>query len=70
MTVDEVLALLAMFEKRLDTIADQAQETCEQAHYTLQRIDRLRGDLERVKLDFISAADTAIHRPSRQRQPE
>jgi hypothetical protein len=63
MTDEEVLALLESFEKRLATVADQAQETCEQAQHTLQRVNRLRDDIGRLKLDFLSAADTAVHRP-------
>ncbi len=64
MTQEEIIRLLASFEKRLATIADQARETREQAQHTLDRINRLRQDLEQVKSQLVSLADTSDQIPT------
>jgi hypothetical protein len=56
--MDDVLAALVSFERRLDSIADQARETREQAQHTLDRLNRLRRDLERFREDVLAASDT------------
>jgi hypothetical protein len=69
MTTADFISLLASLEKRLSTIADQAAETREQAQHTLDRLDRLRHDLERVKAGLIATADTGTHAPLRPTPP-
>jgi uncharacterized protein YoxC len=63
MTPDEMINLLSSFEKRLATIADQAHETREQAQHTLDRLNRLRRDLELVKERLTSSVDTVNYIP-------
>lgn len=70
MTTKEILALLANFEKRLSTIADQATETREQAQHTLDRINKLRQEVEQVKARIVSTADTGEHVPLKQGEPD
>jgi hypothetical protein len=62
MTTDEVLDLLGSLERRLTTVADQAEETCRQAKHTLERIDWLRRDLTRLRENVLATADTVILR--------
>jgi hypothetical protein len=61
----DFINLLATLEKRLSTIADQAAETREQAQHTLDRLHRLRQDIEAVKAKLISISDTGSHTPLR-----
>jgi uncharacterized protein YoxC len=63
MTPEEMVHLLTSFERRLATIADQAQETREQAQHTLDRVNRLRRDLELVKERLTSSVDTVNYLP-------
>jgi regulator of replication initiation timing len=63
MTPDEMVNLLMSFERRLATLADQAHETREQAQHTLDRINRLRRDLELVKDRLTSSIDTINYVP-------
>ena len=58
MAPHEVMTLLLSFEKRLATIAEQAHETCEQAQHTLDRINRLRRDLDQLKQTLVAATST------------
>ena len=58
MTAQEVVLLLGGIERRLATIADQLQWTREQAQRGLDRINRLRQDLDRVKDQVFAVADT------------
>jgi hypothetical protein len=64
MTPDEVVNLLLSFERRLGTIADQAHETREQAQHTLDRINRLRRDLELLRQHITGSMDTVAYIPS------
>jgi hypothetical protein len=63
MTPEEIVSLLLSFEKRLATIADQAHETREQAQHTLDRINRLRHDLDAFRLRLMSSFDTIDYVP-------
>jgi uncharacterized coiled-coil DUF342 family protein len=63
MIPEEIVSLLFSFEKRLATIADQAQETREQAQHTLDRINRLRHDLDLFKQRLLSSVDTINYVP-------
>jgi hypothetical protein len=63
MTVNDVLNLLASFEKRLATICDQARETREQAQHTLDRVNKLFQDVENLKTKILATADTQDHPP-------
>jgi Mg2+ and Co2+ transporter CorA len=64
MTTDEVLELLGKLERRLTTVADQAEETCRQAQHTQERIERLRDDITRLRDSLLATADTVILRVS------
>jgi hypothetical protein len=59
----EILTLLTGFEKRLTTIVDQATETVAQAQHTLDRLNRLRRDLEDLHARFLANVDTGVHTP-------
>ena len=48
MKADEVLKLLAKLDQRLSIIWDQARATRKQAQNTVDRIDRLRLDIQRL----------------------
>ena len=50
MKADEVLKLLAKLDQRLSIIWDQARATREQAQNTVDRIDRLRLDIQRLDM--------------------
>ena len=63
MTVDDLFTQFLSFERRLATIADLALETREQAQHTLDRINRLRRDLERFKQTLTCDDDTAGYQP-------
>jgi hypothetical protein len=63
MTPNEMMTLLLSFEKRLATIADQAHETREQAQHTLDRINRLRRDLDLLKQTLVAAMETVQFEP-------
>jgi hypothetical protein len=65
MTPDEMVTLLLSFERRLATIADQAHETREQAQHTFDRINRLRRDLELLKMNLTASLDTINYLPLR-----
>jgi hypothetical protein len=69
MSDPDFLNLLASLEKRLSTIADQAAETREQAQHTLDRLNRLRHDLDRVKAQLIATTDTGTHQALRPTPP-
>ncbi|HWG41347.1 MAG TPA: hypothetical protein VN688_01080 [Gemmataceae bacterium] len=56
MTEQEVVALLSNLGKRLNTLADQACETREQAHHVLQRITLLREEVNQWKHRLIEEA--------------
>ena len=43
---------------------DQVRETREQAQHTMDRLDRLRHDLERVRKEITAAADTSDSLPA------
>ncbi len=58
MTTDEVVTLLSNLEKRLTTIADQAEETRSQAQHTLERIDKLRTEVESLRRKALASMDT------------
>jgi hypothetical protein len=60
MTPDEVINLMTKLEMRLVNLTDHAEETCRQAQHTLQRIELLRRDLERLKEDILTKEDTSI----------
>ena len=70
MSGNDFLHLLASFEKRLATIADQVAETREQAQHTLERINRLRQDLTQLKDRFLATADTGAHPVMRTPPPD
>jgi regulator of replication initiation timing len=70
MSSEDVLNLLANFERRLATIADQAAETREQAQHTLERINRLRQDLAQFKDRLLATADTGTHPVLRATPPD
>jgi hypothetical protein len=63
MMTNELLDLLAGLARRLASIADQAQETCAQAQHTLDRVNRLRQELDQVSKKILSIADTGEHKP-------
>jgi hypothetical protein len=65
MTLEEMVTLLLSFERRLATIADQAHETREQAQHTLDRINRLRRDLDLLKQNLTATLDTINYHPLR-----
>jgi hypothetical protein len=70
MSPEEMVTLLLSFERRLGTIADQAHETREQAQHTLDRINRLRRDLELLKQSLTASIETVnypSHRPEGRR---
>ena len=58
MKTDELLRLLAGLERKLASVSDQARETREQAQHTLDRLDLVRQELERLRLMLIAKADT------------
>src|SRR5262249_32254771 len=70
MSGNDFLHLLASFEKRLATIADQAAETREPAHHTLERITGLRQDLPQLKARSLATADTGAHPVMRTPPPD
>ena len=71
MKVDEVLKLLTKLDRRLATITDQARETREQAQYTLDRLDRLRQDLDRIRHTVVASVETSDSIPvSRAKKPD
>jgi regulator of replication initiation timing len=49
MDSSEVLYKLAMFNRRLATLADQVHELREQAQHTLDRMHPLRDDIEQTQ---------------------
>ena len=63
MTVNEMINLLTSFEKRLATISDQAAEARAQAQHTIDRINKLRQDIEQLKHRVVATADTSDHTP-------
>jgi chromosome segregation ATPase len=63
MKTDEMLKLLARLDRRLGTIADQAHETREQAQHTLDRLERLRHDIDRIRREIAASADTSDSLP-------
>jgi hypothetical protein len=69
MMSSDMLALLASFGKRLERIADQAHETREQAQHTLDRINRLRRDLDLLKDSLMAATDTVQSEPNTREVP-
>jgi hypothetical protein len=69
MTPNEILNLLLSFEKRLERIAEQAHETCEQAQHTLDRINRLRRDVDLLKDSLVAAMETVQSEPNTREVP-
>jgi septal ring factor EnvC (AmiA/AmiB activator) len=69
MKADEVLKLLTKLDRRLATIRDQARETREQAQHTLDRLDRLRQDLERIRHTVIASVETSDSIPITKGRP-
>ncbi len=65
----EILTLLTGFEKRLATIFDQATETVAQAQHTLDRLNRLRHDLDELRARFLANVDTGVHTPLNNQSP-
>jgi hypothetical protein len=49
MTLQEVLAILARMEGQLVGVEDQARATREMARHTLERLGRLREDLQQAR---------------------
>jgi hypothetical protein len=62
MNTTEIVNLLTGFEKRLGTIADQAQETREQAQHTLERINLLLQEIENVRRKVMATIETGEHK--------
>ncbi len=58
MNAQEVARLLTRFEKRLATLADQARETRERAQHALDRLNRLRQDVKRLKAQMLAEIPT------------
>ena len=69
MRTDELLKLLAKVDRRLATITDQAVETREQAQHTLDRLDRLRQDLDRIRLTVAATVETSDSIPVAEDKP-
>jgi multidrug resistance efflux pump len=66
----QVMIVLEKLSSRLATVADQAREACAQAQHTLQRVDRLQGEVGRWREEVeevLAEADTAEHRLYRPR---
>ncbi len=63
MKTNEMINLLASFEKRLAAISDQAAEARAHAQHTIDRINKLRQDIEQLKHRVIATADTSDHAP-------
>ena len=62
MTTDEVLELLGKLERRLTSVADQAEETCQQARHTRERVERLLDDVTRLRDGLLATSDTVVLR--------
>jgi hypothetical protein len=56
-----ILKLLASFEKRLAVIVDDATESVTQAQRALDRLNRLRNDLNQLQARFLSSVETGVH---------
>jgi predicted nucleic acid-binding Zn-ribbon protein len=63
MTPNDVLNLLNSFQKRLATIEDQARESRDQAQHVLDRVGKLRHDLEELTKRVLATIDTGEHAP-------
>jgi hypothetical protein len=63
MTPNDVLNLLNSFQKRLATIEDQARESRDQAQHVLDRVGKLRHDLEELAKKVLATMDTGEHVP-------
>ena len=63
MTTDELLKLLSRLDRRLATVSDQVRETREQAQHAMDRLDRLRHDLDRIRREITASADTSDSLP-------
>jgi hypothetical protein len=62
MNSQAVINLLEGLARRLGTLADQAQEARRQAQHVQDRVMRLHAEVERLKQDLVSLADTAPHK--------
>jgi hypothetical protein len=69
MTPAEVLSHLTGFDKRLATLVDQATETVAQAQHTLDRINRLREDLNQLRAFFLASTETGDYTPLNPQSP-
>jgi cell division septum initiation protein DivIVA len=63
MTTEEVLALLNQLTKRLGTVEDQAREARDQVQHVLDRVARLRQEVEKCHQEIFANVDTQTHRP-------
>jgi ABC-type transporter Mla subunit MlaD len=70
MNTEEIVRLLTRLDRRLATVADQARETREQAQHTLDRLERLRQDLDRIRLTVAASADTSDQLPIFKDKPD
>jgi hypothetical protein len=69
MTPEEMMSILLSYERRLASIADCAHETREQAQHTLDRVNRLRRDLELFRQHLAAATDTVNFIPGHATPP-
>jgi hypothetical protein len=69
MKADEVLKLLTRLDRRLATITDQARETREQAQHTLDRLERLHQDLDRIRHTVVASVETSDSIPVAKDKP-
>jgi hypothetical protein len=69
MTPEEMMSILLSYERRLASIADCAHETREQAQHTLDRVNRLRRDLELFRQHLAAATDTVNFAPGQATPP-
>lgn len=70
MTLNDVLTLLTSFQKRLATIEDQARESRDQGQHVLDRIGKLRHDLEELAKKVLATIDTGEHVPIEEGEAE
>jgi hypothetical protein len=59
MKAEELHRLLTRLGRRLETIADQARETREQAQHTLDRVERLAAEVEHIRQAITATAETS-----------
>jgi hypothetical protein len=69
MNVEELMPILLGYERRLATITDQVQEARNQAQHTLDRLNRLRRDLELFRQHLMTTGDTVEFVPGQDETP-